>query len=165
MVREAREVLLRVFRKHYPVEVGMRWDGSLRCTSSWKEEPQRGEGRKEEGRIKGRHTKVSYLDNMKQERRGGLNPSSTPKFSRWTCRRAGILANVNSHDWERSLLLQRLTQRLRKLQRALNTFRILFLLEPLQVKGLRKFYTLDEMTETADTIFVRLHVQIPRDKI
>lgn len=75
------------------------------------------------------------------------------------------MANVNSHDWERSLLLQQLTQRLRKLQRALNTFRILFILESLQVKGLRKFYTLDEMTETADTIFVRLHVQIPHDKI
>lgn len=165
MVRGAREILLRVIRKHYPMEVGMRWDGSLRCTSSWKEEPQKEEGRKEEGRIKGRHTKVSYLNKIKRERRGGLNPSSTPKFSRWTCRRAGALANVNSHDWERSLFLQRLTQRLRKLQRALNTFRILFLLEPLQVKGPWKFYTLDEMTETADTIFVRLHVPIPGDKI
>lgn len=66
MVRGAKEILLRVIRKHYPMEVGMRWDGSLRCTSSWKEEPQKEEGRKEEGRIKGRHTKVSYLDNMKR---------------------------------------------------------------------------------------------------
>lgn len=59
----------------------MRWDGSLRSTSSWKEEPQRGEGRKEDGRIKGRLTKANYMDNMKQERRGGLNPFSTPKLS------------------------------------------------------------------------------------
>lgn len=39
------------------------------------------EGRKEDGRIKGRLTKANYMNNTKQERRGGLNPSSTPKLS------------------------------------------------------------------------------------